>query len=230
MKKLLTLLFVTTSLTFAYSGEFEKDLEPFNNIVVAGNFEVYLTKGDKEHVKVVNTDAELLDEEVEFIQKGSELKITTKGNSLRKLALKIHLTYTSVTEIDCRNGGWLETKNPLEGEQIELHCTTDGVIHAQLACKNVEASILTGGTIRLSGEVEIADYKVNAGGFISGKEVVAKVVNAKVATGGDISCHGTEKMELKVSTGGNIKYIFDGELSNFKEKVTLGGNITKFGD
>lgn len=226
MKRILTLtLILAMNVTFA--GEFEKELTTFNTITVAGNFEVYLSKGEKEGAKVVNTDAELLDEDVEFIQKGADLKITTKGNSLRKLGLKIYITYTSIVEITCRNGGWLEAKNPLEGEKITLSCATDAVIHTQLSCKSVEASVLSGGTIRLSGAVDIADYKVSAGGFVSGKEVVAKTVIAKISSGGDISCHATEKMDLKTSIG-TIKYTFDGDKKNFTEKATLKGVIKPF--
>lgn len=221
----LALVLLTTNLL---AGEFEQKLEDFNTLTVQGNFEVYLEKGDTPGAKIVNTDTELTDEEIQFLQKGADLKITTKGNSLKKFSLKIYLTYTSIVEINCKNGGWLETKNALEGDKVTLSCTTDGVIHAQLSCKNVEASILTGGTIRLSGNTDIADYKVNAGGFISGKEVTAKTVVAKVSSGGDISCHGTEKMELKASIG-TIKYVFDGDKKNFTEKATLGATIKEFG-
>lgn len=226
MKNLILSVLVLTSSTLL-AGEFEKELETFNSITVQGNFEVYIEKGDKAHAKVVNTDAELLDEQIEFQQKGADLKITTKGNSLRKLSLKIYVTYTSLVEITTRNAGWIECKSVLEGEKVTISCATDGVIHAKLACKSVEAAVLTGGTVRLSGEVDIADYKVNAGGFISGKDVKAKEVVAKINSGGDISCHGTEKMELK-TTIGTIKYIFGGDKANFKEKATLGGEIKAF--
>jgi hypothetical protein len=227
MKTFLPLALILLS-TNLFAGEFEKELDDFNTITVAGNFEVYLEKGDKPGAKVVNTDPELLDEQIQFVQKGADLRITTKGNSVRKLSLKIYLTYTSMVEVNCNKGGWLETKNPLEGEKVTLNVSTDGVIHAQLSCKNVEASVLTGGTIRLSGSADIAQYKVSAGGFISGKEVKAKTVAAKISSGGDISCYASEKMDLKTSIG-TIKYIFEGDKSNFTEKATLGGEIKKFG-
>jgi len=226
MKNFILTLFILPA-TLVLAGEFEKKLETFNSITVQGNFEVYLEKGDAPSAKVVNTDAELLDEQIVFDQKGADLKITTKGNSLRKLSLKVYVTYTSLVELTTRNAGWIECKGALEGEKVTISCATDGVIHAKLACKSVEASVLTGGTIRLSGTVDIADYKINAGGFISGKDVKAKEVIAKINSGGDISCHGTEKMELK-TTIGTIKYIFDGDKANFKEKATLGGEIKPF--
>lgn len=226
MKTLFLILFLLP-LTMAFSGEFEKKLETFNSITVQGNFEVYLKKGEAPAAKVVNTDADLLDEQIIFDQKGADLKITTKGNSLRKLSLKVYVTYTSLVELTTRNAGWIECKETLDGEKVTISCATDGVIHAKLACKSIEAAVLTGGTIRLSGAADIADYKVNAGGFISGKDVVAKEVVARINSGGDISCHGTEKMELR-TTIGTIKYIFDGDKANFKEKATLGGEIKAF--
>jgi Putative auto-transporter adhesin, head GIN domain len=229
MKTIFTLLTFVFTLNIASASEFEKELTFFNEITIAGNFEVYLVKGDKEHARIVNTDPELTDDQIEFVQKGSHLKITTKGNSLKKLGLKIYLTYKTVVEISTRNGGWLETQNALEGDKVSLHCTTDGVIHAKLKCTNVVSSISTGGTIRLSGTADIGEYKVSAGGFISAKEVVSKTVTAKISTGGDISCHATEKMDLKVLTAGTIKYIYDGEKGNYTEKISIGGTIKEFG-
>ena len=228
MKKSILLLFLISLVNFSFAGEFEKDLESFNTLTVAGNFEVYLVKGEKNSAKIVNTDPELLDEQIEFIHKGAELKITTQGNSLKKMSLKIYITFVKVLNLNAKNGGWIETKDALEGDEIEISCTTDGVVHAKLACSNVKASVVTGGTIRLNGTADIAEYKVSTGGFVSGKDVIARQVTSKVSTGGDISCHGTEKMDLKVSAGGTIKYIFDGEIANFTEKVTIAGEIKKF--
>lgn len=230
MKNLFTLLTLVLLSTASFAGEFEKDLEHFTSITVAGNFEVYLKKGDKPHAKVVNNEKELLDEKIEFVQKGTDLKVTVKGNNLKKMDLKIYITYTKLFELVARSGGWIQADSPLDGDQIELSCGTDGVIKAILACDNVKASISVGGTIRLSGTASYADYKVSTGGFISAVDVVAKSVIGKVSTGGDISCHGVEKMDLKVNTGGTIKYKYDGEDSNYTEKIVISGTIKKFGN
>lgn len=228
MKNLFTFLALTFFSAFSFAGEFEKDLDHFTSITVAGNFEVYLEKGEKTHARVVNNEKELTDDRVEFVQKGTDLKVTVKGNNLKKMDLKIYITYTKLFELTARSGGWIQADSPLDGDQIQLTCGSDGVIKAKLACENVEASISVGGTIRLTGEANYADYKVSTGGFISAIGVKTKSTMAKISTGGDISCYATEKMNLKVNAGGTIKYKYEGEESNYNEKVVISGNIQKF--
>ena len=121
----------------------------------------------------------------------------------------------------------MKCENPLEGDEIELKCSQDAIISAELACETVRASIVTDGDIKLRGTAKIADFKVNVGGFISAVNLEAGDVTAKVATGGEISCWGTEKMDLKVNTGGTIKYRFDGDDSKVSQKTVIAGNIEK---
>lgn len=228
MKKLFTLLTAVLLLSPAIAGEFEKELGHFTSISVTGNFKVILSPGEKESAKIINKDEELEDERVELEIKGTELKIGIKNDVVKKWDMEIHITYTKLLNIDASKGGWVEVTAGLQGEEIELSATTDAVIVAQLACETVKASVLVSGTIRLTGTADIAEYKVTTGGFITGLNVKAKTVSAKITTGGEISCYASEKMDLKVSMGGTIKYLFDGEASNFTEKVAVGGNIEKY--
>ena len=159
----------------------------------------------------------------------NNLKILNLEQS-KKWELEIHITYKKVLNINAKKGVWIETKNKLVGDEIELSCTTDGVIIANVECETVKASVFTSGTIRLSGVASIAEYKITTGGFITGLQVDAETVMAKVTTGGEISCFATKKMDLKVSVGGKIKYRFQGDKSNFTEKISIGGNIIKMKD
>ena len=227
MKKLAYLLSLIFLANFSFAGEIEKELDHFTSVTVIGNFKVFLEQGEKEHIEILNEDEELEDERIMYEVKGSELKISIKNDAFKKRELTIHVYYKKMLNIEARKGAWVETKNQLVGDEIELSCVTDGVIIANVECETVKASVFTSGTIRLSGTASIAEYKVTTGGFITGLQVDAKTVSAKVATGGEISCFATEKMDLKVSAGGRIKYKYEGEESNFTEKVSMGGNIEK---
>ncbi|MEX1002152.1 MAG: head GIN domain-containing protein [Crocinitomicaceae bacterium] len=230
MKKLCAFFTGVLFTTIAFCGEFEKPLEHFTELKATGNLKVFLVKGEEEKIKVVNKDAELEDDRILFEVKGSELDISIKNDAFKKWDLEIYVYYKKIVTIQATKGGWVEAQDELEGDKIELSCRGDGVIKAKLACETVDCSIFTSGTMRLSGEVSIAEYKVSTGGFISGVAVEAERVVAKISTGGDISCHATQKMDLKVNMGGTIKYKFDGKKGDFKEKVSLGGEIKEIKD
>ncbi|MCB9223513.1 MAG: head GIN domain-containing protein [Crocinitomicaceae bacterium] len=228
MKNILTLALLVLS-TQVFAGEFEKDLDAFTTVKANGNFKLFLTKGDKHHVKVENNEPEITDDQVEITVQGGNLDVKIKGNTFKKLELKIYITYEKVLNIDASGGAWIKCESPLEGDEIDLSVRTDGIISAELSCDKVNASIITGKDIRLRGKVGIANLKVSTGGFISAVDLHADEVIAKVSTGGDISCWGSKKMDLKVNTGGTIKYKYDGEneSSNVQQKTVIAGNIEK---
>lgn len=227
MKKLLTILTIALFSSLAVAGEVEKELGEFNSVVAHGNFKLFLTKGDKHHIQIKNNEPELTDESIVFEVKSGILTIDIKGSTFKKLELEIYVTYDRISHIESKGGAWIKCENPLDGDEIELKCTQDGIISAELACGTVRASIVTDGDIKLRGTASIADFKVNVGGFISAVGLQVKDVTAKVATGGEISCWGTDKMDLKVNTGGTIKYKFDGEESKLTQKTVIAGNIEK---
>ena len=228
MKKLFTLLFVILAANLSLAGEFESDLDDFNTVIASGNFKIFLTQGDKNHILVKNNEPELQDDEITFEVKAGELKVDIKGNTFKKLELEIYVTYKKVIHLQTKGGAWIKCETPLKGDEIELKCTQDGIISAELDCETVRASIITDGDIKLRGKVNVADFKVNAGGFISAVNCKAGSVTAKVATGGEISCWA-DKMDLKVNTGGTIKYKYEGEneSKDVKQKTVIAGDIKK---
>lgn len=227
MKRLLALFAILTLTTSGFAGEFEKELGEFNKVIAQGNFKLFLTEGEENHIRVENKEPELADENIEITVKGGELKVDIKGSTFKKLELKVYVTYKKISHIESKGASWIKCESKLTGEEIEIKCTQDGYVSAELDCNILRASIITDGDIKLRGKVNIADFKVNAGGFISAVDLKSKDVTAKVSTGGEISVWGTEKMDLKVNTGGTIKYKFDGDESKIAQKTVIAGNIEK---
>ncbi|MBD3637044.1 MAG: DUF2807 domain-containing protein [Crocinitomicaceae bacterium] len=229
MKNLYTLLALIAFTNFSFAGEVEDDLDDFTTVVANGNYKLFLKKGDQPHIKVVNNEPELEDDQIAWEVKGGELKVDIKKSIFKKLELEIYVTYNEISTIEAKGGAWINVEDVLTGNEVELKCASNGIISIELDCKTVKASVAPGsnGEIKLKGKAENADLKVMTGGFISAIHLEAKEVVAKVSTGGDISCWATEKMDLKVSISGTIKYTFDGDKSNFNEKTT-GGEIKKY--
>ncbi|UKN02943.1 DUF2807 domain-containing protein [Paracrocinitomix mangrovi] len=229
MKNLYTLLALVLCINISFAGEKEEDLSDFTSVESNGNFKLFLKKGDKNHIKVINNEPELEDNQIVWEVKGGKLSLDIKKTLFKKLELEIYVTYNELSTIDAKGGSWIQVENVLTGNEIELNCSTDGIISAELDCKTVNASIAaTGnGNIKLRGKADYVNLKVATGGFITAKALEAKEVVAKISSGGEISCWAKEKMDLKVTIAGVIKYIYDGDEANFKEKTT-GGEIKKF--
>lgn len=230
MRKLTLLLTFTLSFILSFAGDFEKEVDYFTSVSASGNFKVFLVKGEENSIVVENKDDELTDERVVAIVKGSELSLSIQSDAFKKWDLTITVTYTKLLNVHAKKGAWIEGLSPLSGDELELSCTGDGVIKAELDCETVNCSIFTSGTMRLTGKAKIADYKVSTGGFISGIGVTVETVVAKVSTGGEISCYATKKIDMKVNTGGTIKYKYDGDAGNLSEKVVITGDIKKIQD
>ena len=230
MKKVLLPILTFCLLISAHAGEFEKKVDHFTTVTATGNYKVNLIKSDEEKVVVINNDSEVTDEKILIDVKGAELKIRIKNDLFKERKLEITVYYKKVTAINSKKGCVLVVQEVMEEDVIHFKSGNGGKIRAKVKCETVIASIGSGGSINISGEANIAEYKVATGGTIDAVNNNVKTVTAKISAGGDIRCAATEKMTNTVSTGGNIHYRFSGADSDYSEKVTLGGEIKKIKD
>lgn len=92
-------------------------------------------------------------------------------------------------------------------ENATYKVSSSGDIKAKnLKAVNVKAETSSSGDIDLSGECENATYKASSSGDIKAKNLKAVNVKAETNSSGDISCHVSDKLIGKASSGGEISY------------------------
>jgi hypothetical protein len=224
MKSILTFLFFATSLV-ASASHYDVKVDHFTTVNAIGNFAVTLIKSDVDKVSVLNDDEELDDAKIIVEVDGSELKIKIKNDAYRERELEVMVYYTSVTEVHSKRGIRLTVKETLVGDQITLNSYSGGKIKATVKCETLKCAISKGGSIKVDGVAAIAEYKISAGGAIAAIHMDVPKILAKVSMGGEVICSANGKLDIEISSGGNVSY--QGEPTEYSEKITLSGKVEK---
>jgi hypothetical protein len=227
MKNLLTIVFVAFSF-FGLAGHSEIKVDHFTTVSAQGNFQVTLILSDLEKVEILKDDPDLDDDKILVEVTGSELSIKIKADVYKERELEVIVYYKKVNELNSKRGIWMIVKEPLVGDEIRLNCGNGGKIKTEVKCETVKLSISGGGSIKLTGTADIAEYSVQVGGVIAAINLDVASVYAEVSTGGEIICYAKEKLDIKISTGGNVSY--KGSPESYSEKIVLGGTIEKLKD
>ncbi len=225
MKKVLILFIALITFSNANAGEFELGFKDINAVKILGNFKVTLKKGTEEKVRVINNDEKIIDEKILCEKKGKELILRIKGDTYKERDIEIVVTYINLIELTSKYGCRAEVKGKLTGGEIVLNSESGGKIKCTVDCDFVQATINTGGSIRVLGESKKARYKIGAGGTIAAANNKVKEVNAIVTAGGEVICAAIDKLTIKITSGGNVSYL--GDPKEYEESIKLGGKINK---
>ena len=227
MKKIYPLIILLFASMSTKAGEFEVKLDDFTELKARGNFKVTLKKGDENVARVINNDPDVDDEKFEFEVEGSVLELKIKGDIAQERDAEVIITYKTLHSIESYRACWLIVENVLEGDAINLHVDTGGKIKAAVNTKNLTCKIFSGGSIRVKGKADFAEYNISAGGTIGAIDVDCPNTLAKVKAGGEVICTANDKLEIKITTGGKVSY--KGDPKEMKEKV-FGGTVEKLKD
>lgn len=226
MKKGVIVCFLLLLNFCAIGGDFTKEVTDFSKVSFSGEFQVHLTKGNKQEVKVVNKDSGLKDENIIIAVKDKQLKIYIKADLyLDEYDLDIYVTYTTLNDIKAKMECIVNITSELKGDFIQLGAETGGEINAAVACKEAEIIASSGGVVNLKGEVDKAELKCSLGGKINAANLVGNEIDAGVKAGGEIACYPIEKLTIDIASGGTVSY--KGEPKSYEESIFLGGKIKK---
>lgn len=76
----------------------------------------------------------------------------------------------------------------------------------RITAMEVTAKSSSSSELDLTGRCEKATFVASSSGDIDAKNLKAMEVNATASSSGDISCYATDKLTVKTSSGGEIKY------------------------
>jgi hypothetical protein len=221
--KILTTLLVLLITTVLFAGNKTIEVSNFNSIVAIGNYKVTLIKSDKNKVEFVNTDDKVTDDKINVIVEGAQLTLKIKNDTYVQRAIEFKVYYKELIEITSKRGAIIKGKDVFEGTKIELLVNMGGRIDIMLDCKNIEANVKNGGTVKISGKSDNAQYYISKGGNIVAFDLFASVVRSEVLFGGEITLYSKKTLDALVKSGGTIK--FKGNPEEVSQDVKLGGNI-----
>lgn len=221
MKKLCIAVFLVAS--HFVSAQVTKDVVNFTKVTSFDQIHVTLvsTTGVP---KVVLTGAG--SEDVEIIQKDSELKIRMP---LDKLLKGDNITATvyylkDVYEFEANEGSSISSNEVFDGINLNFIAKEASSIKLNVNAQKINVKSFNGSVINLSGKAQNLDVVINSGGILEARDCLTSQAVVSVNAGGSADITASDLVDAKTRAGGNITIY--GNPKQVNQKTVLGGNIT----
>ena len=186
-------------------------VKSFDELNASGIFNLQLSQGDKESVKIEAED-NLMDL---FIveNEGSTLKISMKKNSNfdSKKKMKVYVTFKNLKSMQLSMVGGTSSNDKLKFADLEMKNNSVGSVDLDMALKSLHLKNESVGTLRLTGSADNAVIKSNSVGSVQAGDFIVQTM--EIENNGVGSATVNAEKELKVS-------------DSFLGKVSNKGNAT----
>jgi len=208
----------------------DRHLSGFSAVNVSGSFDVYITQGSTESVKV-EADDDVIDKIVTEV-KGGVLKIYTKNTSGmswnwgKSSKRAIYVVAKDLNNISLTGSGDVYFKDGIRTQTLAVNVSGSGDITGKIDVKNLQSSVVGSGDITLTGRAETSTVKVSGSGDYSGRNLITSNTTVRVVGSGDASVNVSEKLDASVAGSGDVHYT--GSAKNVATSKSGSGGISRF--
>lgn len=190
----------------------DRHLSGFNALDLGGSFDVYVTQGSAESVKVEAPD-NIIDHIITEVNNGVLRVYNKNDNSFhwgdlfgnhKKIA--VYITVKDVNTIGLSGSGDVFFKEGIHTNTLRLRVSGSGDMSGRVDVKSLEASISGSGDVKLSGRADNSTVSVGGSGDYSGRNVITLNTSVRVSGSGDASVNASNSVNASVSGSGDISY------------------------
>lgn len=189
----------------------DRHLSGFHALDVGGPFDVKLTQGPTESVKV-EAPEEVMSHITTEVVNGT-LKVYDKhnwsfhwGDMFHHRKILVFVTAKDLNSIVVSGSGDVKFRDGIHGDAMHLHVSGSGDVDGVLEVKNLETSISGSGDVKLSGHAATSAVRVSGSGDYSAHNLITTDTDVHVSGSGDASIYASGKVDASVSGSGDIRY------------------------
>jgi hypothetical protein len=228
---LLLLSFITS---FAQEKEKDKDktkiegsgnvitkdvtVQPFEELEASGVFNVVLTQGNKESVKIEAEDN--LQQLFEVKNEGKKLIVSMKKDSHfdSKKKMIVYVTFKNLKSMDLKMVGNLSSEGNLNFDNLSLDNKSVGSVDLKLAAQKLDIKNKSVGNLKLSGKADNAVIKSNSVGSIKASDLIVQIMDIDNDGVGSAEVNAAKEIKVKESFLGKVRNV---GAATIKKKVVI---------
>jgi len=208
----------------------DRHLSGFHGVDLGGSFDVYITQGSTESVKV-EAPEDIINHIVTEVDNGM-LKIYNKNDHFhwgdlfgnhRKAV--VYVTAKDLNSISVSGSGDIYFKEGIHTNGLKLRISGSGDMAGKVEVKELETSVSGSGDIKISGRADNSTVRVVGSGDFSGRGLVTLNTNVHVSGSGDASVNASNAVNASVSGSGDIRYT--GGAKNISKSKSGSGDIER---
>jgi len=187
----------------------DRHLSGFNAINLSASYDVYITQGATESVRVEAAR----DEQDRIITEvhGGVLNISGKqhgglhwdwGGKKRV----VYVVAKDINNISISGSGDVYFKGGINTNAMRIKVTGSGDITGRLNAKMLDVQISGSGDIHLSGRADVSNVHVSGSGDFSGRDLITGETTVRVSGSGDATVNASKKVDAGVAGSGDIRF------------------------
>jgi len=189
----------------------DRHLSGFHALEVAGPFDVRLSQGATESVKV-EAPEEVIGRITTEVNNGV-LKVYNKhnenfhwGDAFHHRKILVYVTVKDINSIMVTGSGDVAFTEGIHADRLTLHVSGSGDVNGMLEVKDLEAGISGSGDVKLSGHADNSQIRISGSGDYSARGLHTSNTSVHISGSGDASVYVTDKLDASVSGSGDISY------------------------
>ncbi|OSZ80371.1 hypothetical protein CAP36_03715 [Chitinophagaceae bacterium IBVUCB2] len=208
----------------------KREVGSFHGVSVATGIDLVLTNGTKEEVAVSAATNEFRDKIITKVENGIlRIYYETKTGSINKRKetkdLKAYVSYKSLSVLNVTTGAEVTINGILQSTKLDMTVNTGALVTGEVDVTNLKVDQTTGSKVTLSGKAGTLDVEGSTGSKFKGEDMATSNCSVTVSTGAIVSVSAEKELQVKASTGGNVKY--KGTPSVREVKTSTGGSVSK---
>lgn len=225
MKNLLALTLIATLAASVNAQESQtRTISAFTGVKAAEGIDVYLTKGEKESVRVEVTGTKL--ENVITEVSGSYLKVHMRdGNYRGHVDAKVYVTYVKIDRLSASSAGSIFSEGTITANTLEISTSSAGNVEVSINAGAVEVSASSAGEAELKGKAKSLVADASSAGEIDAYDLEAEKVEVEANSAGSVKVNATEELDAQANSGGSIRY--RGNPNKSITNSSSGGSVKK---
>jgi hypothetical protein len=193
-------------------------IQSFDQLEAKGVFNVVLTQGSKETVKIEAEDN--LQGLFEIKNEGKKLVVGMKEdvhfNSKKKMI--VYITFRNLKSMDLKMVGNLSNEGNLNFQDLSMDNKSVGSVDLKLAAQKLDIKNKSVGNLKLSGKADNAVIRTNSVGSIKASDLVVQTMDINNDGIGSAEVNATKELKVKESFLGKVKNV---GAASIKKKIVI---------
>ena len=180
-------------------------IQPFDQLEASGVFNVVLTQGNKESLKIEAEDN--LQPLFEIKNEGSKLMVDMKKDSHfnSKKKMTVYITFKNLKSMDLKMVGNVSSEGNLNFSDLSLANKSVGSVDLALNAQKLDINNKSVGNLKLSGKAENAIIRSNSVGAIKASDLLVQTMDIDNDGVGSAEVNAVKELKVKDSFLGKVK-------------------------
>ncbi len=206
----------------------DRHLSGFRSISISGSYDIYITQGSTESVKV-EAPSDVIGKIVTEVE-GGVLKIYNKRNInfnwTGNKRMVVYISAKDLSGISLSGSGDVFFKDGIKANKLALSLSGSGDVIGKVDVTTLETSLSGSGDIKLSGRAQTSAVKVVGSGDFTGGDLATQSTSVSVAGSGDARVNASQSVNAAVAGSGDVYYT--GGARNISTSKAGSGDVHKF--